>query len=275
MLSNKDIFRELGKNIAVYPFNILNIKGASINLTASNMAWSVDTKKTIVSKDNSVKPKDESKDSKDKYIITIPPHDTGLIETNEVLGVSLKIGGTYHSRVKDVSKGLGHIGTTLNPGWVGRSLIALHNATNKPIKINVNAPIVTICFYYLYSKSTIGEVRESARKDILQEYKLNGEDWKKIYGEDYSKNFKLLKYKMLKDKDYIKYKKERFKKAKNFALIAGSVLLFLGLIICMCFAYKHGKTYDILRCILTGFFGISAIMISLKLGTKYIKINKE
>lgn len=49
MLSNKDIIKELGKNIAIYPFNKSNIKGASINLTASNMAWSVDTKKTIVS----------------------------------------------------------------------------------------------------------------------------------------------------------------------------------------------------------------------------------
>lgn len=166
MLSNKDIFRELGKNIAVYPFNISNIKGASINLTASNMAWSVATKKTIV--------------LEDKSKITIPPHDTGLIETNEVLGVSLKIGGTYHSRVTIASKGLGHIGTRLNPGWVGRSLIALHNGTEKPISINVDDSIATICFYYLKSKSMIGETSEPARKDILQEYELSSDERERL-----------------------------------------------------------------------------------------------
>lgn len=52
MLSSKDIIRELGKNIAFYPFDRSIIQGASINLTASNMAWSVDTKKTIVSKES-------------------------------------------------------------------------------------------------------------------------------------------------------------------------------------------------------------------------------
>lgn len=192
-----------------------------------------------------------------------------------MLGVSLKIGGTYHSRVRDVSKGIGHIGTTLNPGWVGRSLIALHNCTKNPIKIYVGDPIVTICFYYLKSKSTIGETNESARKDVLQEYELCSDDCKAIYGVDYSKDFKLLKIRMVNDEKYRTYKKERTRIAKNIILIAGTVLIFIGLVVWMLLAKKYSNIYDILRCVLIGFFGIFAgifaIILGVKIGNRYIK----
>ena len=104
-LSDNDIRRELGINVLIYPFEEGNLKGASYNLTASRLAWSLSTKQTIYQSTN------------DKIIIT--PGDTALIETHETIWVSKKISGTYHSRVTQVSQGTGHIGTTLDPNYIG------------------------------------------------------------------------------------------------------------------------------------------------------------
>jgi deoxycytidine triphosphate deaminase len=195
MLSNKDIEKELGKNIAIYPLRQDNIKGASINLTASNMAWSVSTRESIVHANN----------------IIIPAHDTALIETNEVLGVSKKIAGTYHSRVKNVSVGLGHIGTTLNPGWIGRSLIAVHNILDKPITLEVNNPFVTICFFYLNSKTTRPDNNAPGRRDVLQAYNISNSAHNEIYEVEYNQNFDSL-IKVMKESD--EYKSIKIKNRK-------------------------------------------------------------
>jgi deoxycytidine triphosphate deaminase len=103
VLSNVDLEIELirGKNIRIFPLKVDNIKGSTYNLTASKYAWSISTKKSLV------------KNNK----IVIPPNDSALIATKEVIWVSTKIAGSYHSKVSIVSRGGGHIGTTLDPIW--------------------------------------------------------------------------------------------------------------------------------------------------------------
>ncbi|MHC1722597.1 MAG: hypothetical protein AB9836_05250 [Aminipila sp.] len=71
MLSNKDIIRELGKNLCLYPLFKEKIKGASINLTASSMAWSINTKNSII-EDN---------------VIKIKAHDTVLLRPKKLLAL--------------------------------------------------------------------------------------------------------------------------------------------------------------------------------------------
>ena len=139
-LSDKDIKKLLGKQIYIYPFKDENLKGGSYNLTASSFA--------IVKEDGI----DQLIVDGDKIII--PARKTGIIETNESIYVSRWITGTYHSRVKMVNKGLGHIGTTLDPDFFGISAIALHNTTDKDITIKVGDSIVTIMFSCLKSLSS-------------------------------------------------------------------------------------------------------------------------
>lgn len=134
MLSIVDLYREIGKSIFISPFNTSNIRDNSIDFTASMFAWSPD--KTYLY--------DEASD----YII-IPPRNTACILTEESIYVTGKIGGTYHSRVSLVTKGLGHISTMLDPLYCGQSLIALQNLTNDPIPIKRGERIVSIVFYYL------------------------------------------------------------------------------------------------------------------------------
>lgn len=143
MLSIVDIKRELGKNIYIYPLTISSIKSNSIDLHASRFGWSISTKKSLY-------------DGVDKIII--PPHDTALIYSEEAIYVSNKIGGSYHSKVRLVSQGLGHIGTSLDAQYLGLSIVAFHNTTDFPKEICVGKEFVTISFYYLHSRDYVDTV---------------------------------------------------------------------------------------------------------------------
>lgn len=141
-LSDRNIKKLLGYHIFIYPFKEENLKPSSYNLTASKFAFikekeNGEEKQKLIIKDNE---------------IIIPPHQTAIIETEESIYVSRWITGTYHSRVKMVNKGLGHIGTTLDPCFFGVSAIAMTNHTDKDVKIKVGEPIVTLMFYSLKSR---------------------------------------------------------------------------------------------------------------------------
>lgn len=135
MLSIVDIKKELGKNIYIYPLNTNSIKSNSVDLRASRFAWSLNTKHSIY---------------QDGQII-IPNHDTALIYTQESIYVSRRIGGTYHSKVTLVAKGLGHISTTLDAQYIGNSIIAIHNTSDNDVQINEGDEFITLQFWYLHT----------------------------------------------------------------------------------------------------------------------------
>ena len=136
MLSKEDYNREIGKNIFIYPLDFARILGNSIDLTASEFAWTSDGK--YIYDDVTGK-------------ISVPPHETACVLTREAIYVKSNIGGTYHSRVSMAKKGFSHVGTMLDPEFFGQSLIVLHNTTNKALEIDAknHERIVSIIFYYL------------------------------------------------------------------------------------------------------------------------------
>lgn len=79
---------------------------------------------------------------------------TILIEIEEVLAVNNNIGGTYHSKVRLVSKGLGHIGTVVGPNFSGESLLAFHNISDQLIILKPGESFVSVIFYYLKTPYT-------------------------------------------------------------------------------------------------------------------------
>lgn len=133
VLSDKDIKRLLGKQIYIYPFKEKNLQSASYDLTASKCAFIMEdnTQKLIVRDDN----------------IIIPARKTAIIESNESIYVRKRITGTYHSLVGLTNQGLGHISTTLDPGFFGLSAISLQNNTDEDITIKVGDRIATLIFY--------------------------------------------------------------------------------------------------------------------------------
>jgi deoxycytidine triphosphate deaminase len=156
-LSNRDIKRELGENILLYPFDKDNLKGASYNLTASKLAWRISD--------------GESAYDASKNKIIIHPKSSILIYTNETIWVSRKISGTYHSKVYWVSKGMGHIGTTLDPEYLGVSLIAVHNhhSENQIELTPEEDTFVSLIFCYVETESSIPHLNQPGRRDILNQ----------------------------------------------------------------------------------------------------------
>lgn len=134
MLSIEDIYKEIGKNIFIYPLKNVRILGNSVDLTASEFAWSMDGKYIY---------------DEDLGKIKVPAHKTACILTREAIYVTSKIGGTYHSRVTLAKRGFGHIGTMLDPEYIGQSLIILHNTTDEEQVIDYGERIVSLVFYYL------------------------------------------------------------------------------------------------------------------------------
>lgn len=167
MLSRRDIEKELGKGINVFPLQKDNIKENSINLTASTYAWTLGTATIHWLGDDKFTVKDTTKSKrsltiragnkcifyadkshKTQYILLLP-HSTTLIETEEVIAVDNYIGGALHSKVGVVAKGVGHIGTMLGPGYSGHLMISLHNVTDDVIAIQVGSTCVSLAFDYL------------------------------------------------------------------------------------------------------------------------------
>lgn len=231
VLSNVDIERELGKNIYIHPLKFVNgecsnIKGATINFTASNLAWKVSDKTSAL--------------NSQKKIIEIPPHDTVLIETEETIYVSDKICGTYHSKCKHVSKGLGHIGTTLDPEFVGPSLIAVHNHTDKKIDIQVGETFVSIKLYYLNNKSTKENTNNPGQENLLNGFDLTSEE-KKWLDTDWRKSPDKLKKIMINSEPY-KRIKDNYRNEHKWRYSLGNYFLKILLFVVAIFiSYKIFK----------------------------------
>jgi deoxycytidine triphosphate deaminase len=216
VLSNVDLEYELSraKNIYIYPLDLTKIKGSTYNFKASALAWSLNTKESLV------------KDG----IITIPKNDSAVIVTEEVIWVSNKIGGTYHSKVKLVKKGLGHIGTTLDPTWIGHSVITVHNHSNDKdgVKIKVGETFATLMLYYLNEPSD--HIQENPPNQInqLREF-LSTEEETNFFEQPWNTSFEGLRNEFLKQDSYKELKKKYSKtinRIKLGAFIVGLLIIW-------------------------------------------------
>lgn len=213
-LSNVDIEKEIGKNIYIYPFSKSKLRGASYNLTVSKLAWSLQTKKSIYDAQTNR--------------LTIPKQSTALIETYESIWVSLRIAGTYHSKVAWVSKGLSHIGTTLDPEYVGPSLIAVHNHSDQDVLLIPEVDtFVTLVFQYVRTRASVKPGNDPGRPDVLRGYDLSAEEetW---LDQDFRKIPDRLKTKMKESTDFQEILDKR--KAIKTRLGSSAVYIVLGIL---------------------------------------------
>ncbi len=227
MLSRRDIEKELGKGINIVPVIRDNFKENSINLTASKNAWTMGTgtvywyggtdvrvtdgegRRAIktFSKGSKCVIKGAKGETKNQYIILLP-HSTTLIETTEVLGVANNIGGALHSKVGLVSKGIGHIGTMLGPGYCGHLLIALHNITDDALAIKVGSTFVSLAFDYLTTQVARTSSTTSGHLDKFPELGIEvDEETRSFLTADWKSNIDDIREKMCESDTYNNYKK--------------------------------------------------------------------
>lgn len=228
MLSRRDIEKELGKGINIYPVIRDNFKENSINLTASQNAWTMgnctvyhngednfsleETKqkkkaRTLTKGDSCIFEEKENGKKHTKYIVLLP-HSTTLIETTEVIGVDSYIGGALHSKVGLVSKGIGHIGTMLGPGYCGHLLVALHNITDEVMAIKVGSTFVSLAFDYLTTQVIRTSSTISGHLDKFPELGIRiDEGTRSFLTEDWKCNIEGIREKMQESLAYKEYRK--------------------------------------------------------------------
>lgn len=253
MLSRRDIEKELGRGINIFPIIRDNFKENSINLTASKNAWTMGSnavywygeddvrmkegdgrkgQKIEFSKGDKCVLKRSRNDSKNQYIILLP-HDTTLIETTEVLGVANNIGGALHSKVGLVSKGIGHIGTMLGPGYCGHLLIALHNITDKPLAIKVGSTFVSLSFDYLTTQVTRTSATTSGHLDKFPELGIKVDEGTRDYlTADWKSNIEGIREKMCESEAFKEYKKQirknTWKEVRKYINRRNAIAVLLG-----------------------------------------------
>lgn len=118
-------------HMLIYPFDEKNLTPVGYNFTFSNFIISLSSK-AFVNLITDFK-------TGDVYFY-LRPNETVLVLTRETIWVNKSIGGTFHSKVSLVTQGLGHISTTLDPGWRGQLLAPLNNPTKHKVKVVVSRP---------------------------------------------------------------------------------------------------------------------------------------
>ncbi len=168
--------------MAICPFRLDNLTPIGYNLSYSRFIVSI-RKKTfakIYHKNN-------------EWFFFLKPAETVLILTRESIWVSKFIGGTFHSKVSLVTKGLGHVSTTLDPGWQGQLLVPMNNPTKEKIKVVIARDcngameyetFITMVLYWAVEASLNERMNNSsARIEILEEIlekKKNSRDYEKL-----------------------------------------------------------------------------------------------
>lgn len=151
LMTDVDINKALGKDIVIEPFLEDLLTPVGYDFTVGDFVFSLE--KGLL----------ELKDG----VYHLPPKSTIQILTKESLWVSNRIGGTFHSKVSLVSKGLSHISTTLDPGWYGPLLITFRNNMDQQIPIKIDDAFVTLIFFKVLTPTQSKHWKPEFRKDIL------------------------------------------------------------------------------------------------------------
>lgn len=120
----------------------------------------------------------------ERYVM-VGPNETVLVSTREYISISNRLMGTFHSKVKIVSAGFGHISTTLDAGWSGPLLIAINNPNSHKLKLTLsvkNEPVafVTLVFYRFAESAKIKHDNPPYRTDVFDTYVARASHLKRI-----------------------------------------------------------------------------------------------
>lgn len=162
--------------LVICPYSDKNLTPVGYNLSFSRFIVSL-RKRAFV----------KIKHKGNEWFFVLKPFETVLVWTRETIWVSRFIGGTFHSKVSLVTRGLGHVSTTLDPGWHGQLLVPLNNPTKEKIKVVIAKDgengkefetFITMVLFRsqeasLNEKSNNRSARVELLEEILEEHKSN------------------------------------------------------------------------------------------------------
>lgn len=223
MLSDNDLFNSLGKGIVIYPFKEDNIESGSIYITASSLAWSLRDVNKL-----------DKKEIVADGIIVIPPNDTVIIVSDEVVALNNRFAGTCHSRLTISGLGLSYNSTPIKPGTCGKLLITIHNHNAYDVKIPVGERIAVIMFYQLKTKAKACRNKNHANYAVFNQLgiKLTPSE-NDMLQNNQCYNFEEMKMKLKENMEFKNYIKKHNRKLRltDAAWIVTVVLLIIEIII--------------------------------------------
>lgn len=254
MLSDVDIRRYLGKEIGIFPFTSNSIQGSSIDLTASDIAWSLKTKKIV---------------SNNKGEIIIPPHDTVIVITKESVYLSKWLAGYVISRVSTVSHGIGAISNPVKPNWIGRLFLSFHNVSDEPHKLFVGKKIAVLVLHELNNMAKDHNPKPNSRTDLIAELGFTYTQKIKEELEDDKCTVKEHLFRAMKEStEYNEYIKSysRFPRRKKmlFVLLAVFVVLIVVILLFKLVTFKGNDSIESICDIASGavFAGLISVLTS-------------
>lgn len=223
MLSDSDVARYLTKHIGIYPIIEKNFEGACIELTASELAWSLSTKQKV------------SHGGK----IVIPKHDSVLIISNETVYLDNRFAGYCISKVSMQSFGITSAAAPIKPGWIGKLLITLHNVSDNDFFIDVGKEFAIITMHKLRHRSKKLPIQKNARTDLLSRHhiKLEESDYD-FLNDEMNGNPEILFEKIRQDSAYVAFKKHFLRRE---SITNGGIFALILVILCIVF-YKYPDT---------------------------------
>lgn len=221
MYSDVDIRKHLGKQIGIFPLKEENIQGSCVLLTASDLAWSVNSCTSCVS------------DGK----IRIAAHDTVLILTNEVVYLGKKFAGYCMVRVSMLPFGISSMCTPIKPGWTGHLLITLNNVSNKDYELKVFHGFVVMTIHRLNSTCKRGSPQPNSRTDQLSRMNIEINDNELDFiRKEWANDNKRLFDKMIESDEYKLIKKRLWKTPRYVFSILFKII---ATIICVMLIYLY------------------------------------
>ena len=239
MLSKIDIEKYIGKGIYIVPFTRDNIKENSINLKLSDKAWTLNPSK------NGTRQYNHASLACNKNIITLVPHTTTVVYTEEVIALNSKFGGTLHAKVGVVAKGIVFSSTMIGPLYCGHLMVLLQNPTDNPISLNVGDTFISLALYKLRTKLRHETVNSNSGGHVEKLADLGirpGNGIMKWLDEDWKKDIVKIKEKFAQESEYQEIKRKQNQKKLIIAIAIAIVMaLAIGFLvyIIMCKFYSR------------------------------------
>jgi deoxycytidine triphosphate deaminase len=186
MLSDVEIWEELGKGIVICPFKPnnenekkiddkwrSNIDGASIYVTASNFGWHFP--KSGLEKSGKELSLQDKPNMLGKKQLIIPANEWAVICTEEIIYLKNWLSGVCHAKISLSLRGLSHIGGILKPGSGSRLLLLFFNHTSQPFLVDVGSQIAVVTFdrVGIKFKPTVEDDTETSRIKMMKEMGYN------------------------------------------------------------------------------------------------------
>ncbi|MBD5143707.1 MAG: hypothetical protein HDT22_08910 [Ruminococcus sp.] len=223
MLSKVNIEKQIGKGINIVPFKRDNIKENSINFTISDKAWTLIPKNTGNGYNNA-KPACKS------GILTLEPHSTTIIYTEEVIALNNKLGGTFHAKVGIVSKGVIFSSTMIGPSYCGHLMISLQNSTDTKIKLKVGDTFISLVLHKLDTKinKSLTNSNTGGHTGKLTDLNIHpSNNEQKFLDEDWKKNIVSIRNKLKDEADYNSLHTEINKRRYKYYTFLGILFLII------------------------------------------------